>query len=677
MTKNKLIGFIFLLLISLNLLSQQVIKGKLLNSTTKEPIEYANIGLQKRNIGTISNKDGSFSLNVPSNFVSDTLIFSAIGFSSRIIPLKYFEKDKGSVIYLTEKVIALNEVVVSSKREKPIFFELGNPDYKGGVIQTDTLYAGRSVSLLIENTESNIKKGITLPAFIEKATLRIFRNNLESFKYRIRINEVDQLTGHPGKDLLNKSIVMQSSMKNGWLEFDLSKLNIEIDQPFFVTFEQILDLTDRTLIADNYKKFLKDNPKKVQIDTVEVNGRKEVRQILKGGGIDLAGTFIGIAVSKSASEQFTSYVRETSFGEWRKVRGIVAATVTLSNFPNISKATDTGCKNIPSVCKAEKICKTFLEQYGVNGMQVCVSKKGKIVWADNWGYADISNKVPVTDLTKFRINSISKSLTSLALLKLVSEGKLDLDSPIQKYIPEYPQKSYTFTTRQLAGHLAGFRDYDENNLSDYIQTRHYENSIEAINIFENDTLLFKPDTKFHYSTFGWNLIGAIIEKVSGKDYLTYMTENIWKPLALENTCGDNIKDKISNRSKFYDITGEENELGDLSYKYSGGGLLSTSKDLVKIGNEILFGSYFDKNQKSILFQSQYTSDNKATGYGLGWYIGKDKNGHRIWYHSGDSFSSSSYLIIYPDDDIVISFLANSQIGTALNIEQVGELFYEK
>jgi len=81
--------------------------------------------------------------------------------------------------------------------------------------------------------------------------------------------------------------------------------------------------------------------------------------------------------------------------------------------------------------------------------------------------------------------------------------------------------------------------------------------------------------------------------------------------------------------------------------------------------------------KQLLFQSQRTNDQKETGYGLGWYVGKDKNGHRIWHHAGDSFSGSSNLIIYPDDDLVISFLCNSQIGTTFNLEEIGELFYKK
>ena len=678
MALKNLVSFVIISLSSLHSFAQQTISGKIINSTTQQPIPYANIGLSKYNVGTISNPDGSFSLYIPANLLSDTLVVSSVGFGARIIPINYLLQRKKPVIYLNEKIVGLSPIVVSTKKEKLKTFELGNAGVSGGVLETDTLYAGRSVSLLINNKEANIKKGFIFPAFIEKARLRIFRNNLRSFKFRVRLNEVDELTGHPGQDILTKSIVVESSMRKGWLEFDLSDLNIEIDKPFFLTFEQLLDVTDRTLIKNDYDKFRFDHPDKVKFDTVEIDGRKEVREIFKGG-IDLAGTFIGISTSKTAREQHTSYIRETSFGEWKKVWGIVTATVTLSNYPdlNTNEKTEKICVDNSAVCKAEKLCKDFIDQYGVNGMQVCVSRKNKIVWSGALGYADIANNIYVTDSTKFRINSISKSLTSLALIKLVSDWKINLDSSIQKYIPEFPPKAFPITTRQLAGHLAGFRDYDENNLNDYIRTEHYDNSIQALKVFENDELLFKPGSRFSYSTFGWNLIGAIIEKVSGKDYLTYMAENICKPLGLENTCGDNIKNKISNRSKFYDVTGEQNELGDFSYKYPGGGLLSTCKDLVKIGNEILYGSYIDTKLKKTLFQTQHISDNKETGYGLGWYIGKDKNGHRTWYHPGDSFSGSSYLLIYPDDDIVVSFLSNSQIGVNLDIEKIGELFYKK
>jgi serine beta-lactamase-like protein LACTB len=665
-----------MVLISLHVMGQTTLQGKILNSTTQQPVQYANIGIRNKNTGTLSNPDGSFLLTLPASLLSDSLTVSSIGYGNRKISIRYLLQKENRIIYLTEKPAVLTPVSVNTKKEKISRFVLGNADFKGGVLQTDTLYAGRSIALLISNNGSRANEAFAFPAFIESARLRIFRNNLPSFKVRIRLQEVDALTGMPGPDILEKSIVKESNMRNGWLEFGLSDLNLEMAGPFFLTFEQILDLSDRTLIADEYNRFISEHPNKLQVDTILFEGRKEVRQTLKGGGIDLAGTFIGITNTKTAAEQFTCYVRETSLGEWKKVRGILSATASLSKYPgNTAVNLSAGCDETLATCKAEKICKDFMDEHGMNGMQISVSKKNQPVWNANLGYADIMNRIPVTDATKFRINSISKSVTSLALVKLLSEHKIDLDAPVQKYFPEFPEKPAPITIRQLAGHMAGFRDYDESNPDDYIRTVHYENAVQAVKIFENDTLLFKPGSRFHYSTFGWNLIGAIIEKISGKDYLAYMAENIWKPLGLENTYGDNIRTTIPDKSKFYDGTGEENGLGDLSYKYAGGGLLSTGKDLLKIGNEILYGSYIDPKLKKILFETQHTSDGKETGYGLGWYTGRDRNGHRIWYHPGDSFSSSSCLLIYPDDEIVVSFLANAQSGVAFDIEKIGAVFY--
>jgi CubicO group peptidase (beta-lactamase class C family) len=665
------------LVIFISVLSQgqKTIKGKVFNKTTQQPISYANIGVLNSNVGTISNPDGSFSIYIPERLLNDTLLFSSIGFGKKVIALKLLAQEKDHAIYLNEKIVSLKPVIISSNKEKNKTFELGNRSVRGGVLETDTNYAGRALALLIDNKE---QKGFRFPAYIEKARLRIFRNNLKSFKFRIRLNDVDSITGQPGEDLLTESIVMESTMRNGWLTFDLSRLNHEVAKPFFVAFEQILDLNDRIAIANEYRDFIAKHPDRLKTDTVEIAGRKEVVQTFTRGGIDLAGTFIAINSSKPAAEEYVCFVRETSFGEWKRVRGIVTATVTLSTQLNAggNVNTDPPCKESIAICEASKMCAAFMDEHSMNGLQISVSKKNKLVWSGAFGYADAINHIPVTDSTKFRINSISKSMTSLALIKLVSENKLDLDAPVQNYVAGFPAKQYPITTRQLAGHLAGLRDYNENDLADYIRTEHFDNATGAISIFRNDTLLFKPGNQFHYSVFGWNLIGAIIEGISGETYAGYMAKNIWKPLKLQHTLEDDIKIKITNKSKCYDATGQENDLGDLSYKYPAGGLLSTSTDLIKMGNEILHGTYIDPKFKPLLFQTQYTTGKQETGYGLGWYIGKDKNGHRIWYHSGDSFSGSSHLLIYPDDDMVISFLANSQEGAAFDIQHIGELFYK-
>ena len=310
---------------------QKTIQGKIINNRTKEVIQYANIGIAGANIGTISNPDGSFALIVPDKWLNDSISFSSIGYNTRSIGIASLLLQQDLVIYMDEKPVELSPVVVSNKKDQIQTIRLGNSQFNGGVLETDTIYAGRSIALLIDNTVSDAKKSIQFPAYLENARLRILRNNLSLFKFRIRINSVNTLTGPPGEDLLNKSIVVESSMRKGWLEFDLSQLNMEVQAPFFIVFEQLLDISDRAAITDDYRKFEKRYPDKIKIDSVEIDGRKEPRKIFTGSHkLDLAGTYVAIWSSSSASEQFTSYVKETSLGEWKKVAGIVAATVTLS-----------------------------------------------------------------------------------------------------------------------------------------------------------------------------------------------------------------------------------------------------------------------------------------------------------------------------------------------------------
>jgi hypothetical protein len=199
-------------------------------------------------------------------------------------------------------------------------------------LETDTLYAGSATALLIGNKDP-IQKEFSFPVYLQSARIRIFRNNLHSFKMRIRLYSVDSLTAAPGDDLLNKSVVVESSMKNGWLVFDLSELRHLITKPFFVAFEPILTRTDRAAIAHGYQEFVRKHPTRLHVDTVVFEGKKQVRQRLGYSGIDLPGTFIGVSTSESAGKIHACYTRKSSFDKWEKVRGALAATVTVSNQP--------------------------------------------------------------------------------------------------------------------------------------------------------------------------------------------------------------------------------------------------------------------------------------------------------------------------------------------------------
>jgi hypothetical protein len=310
---------------------QVSIKGKVVDQSTKKPIAYTNIGIVNTGIGTISNEDGSFSLQVPDVNLKDTLRLSAIGFGKKNISIQSF-LGRDLTIYLKEQIIQLNEVTVKTIKEKNKFFELGNRRSRGGTLETDTVYAGSATALLIENKKP-IQKELSFPVYLKEARIRIFRNNLSSFKLRVRLYSIDSLTRGPGEDLLNKSIVVESSMKNGWVIFDFSELQFLITKPFFVAFERILTKKDRELVASGFQEFMRKHPNRLKVDTVIFEGKKQVRQRLGLSGIDLPDTFIGIAGNESAKKTYKCYTRKSSFDKWEKVRGILAATVTVSNQP--------------------------------------------------------------------------------------------------------------------------------------------------------------------------------------------------------------------------------------------------------------------------------------------------------------------------------------------------------
>ena len=162
-----------------------------------------------------------------------------------------------------------------------------------------------------------------------------------------------------------------------------------------------------------------------------------------------------------------------------------------------------------AIKKAEKFIDSLREKQGIPGISVCVGNKDKILWAEAFGYADLENKTKLSIYSKFRVGSVSKLITSLAVGKLYQEGKLDLDAPVQQYVPDFPIKKYPITSRQLAAHLSGIRHY--RNTDPINIPKNYKNVMEGLSIFKVDTLLFKPGTKYEYSTYGYSLLSAVVE----------------------------------------------------------------------------------------------------------------------------------------------------------------------
>jgi CubicO group peptidase (beta-lactamase class C family) len=684
--KNILLACSLSLGVFTSVYGQFTIKGKILNHSDNLPIAYVNIGVLNSNFGTISNSDGSFSLKISQLNSTKEVLFSAIGFEQQSISIALLIDGKENIIRLKEKITTLDEVVITSVSKKKKYKDqwLGNRKRHlmvQGMMLADSASAGGAMALLIDK-----KKDFS---YIQKAALFITRNTRPEFKVRLRFLNVDEANNNvPGEDLFNESIVIQSSKQRGWLDFDLTQYSYRIPQEsFFLMFEWIIEDKDRIEMYMTTKKYEEQNPDRIKKDSVSVDGESIATKTYSSYA-PIPIIAFGTTKTKSDLRKHKCYIRSSSFAEWKRSTGIISAKVLMSNKPSKKSSSSNGDVIVSEnqeetlESKIEKWGKAFRENYNIPGMQLSVSLKSNTLFSGGFGYSDVENEEKVNSQTRFRIASVTKPMTAVAVMKLASENKLDLDADVRKYVPSFPEKKHTITTRQLAGHLGGIRDYYEISIDEIIKNPHFENATEAINVFKNDSLMSKPGDQFLYSSFGYNLIGAAIEGASKQTYLEYMKENIWKPLLMFNTYGDIAGSTMIHKSKFYYPNEEEAKPYDLSYAHASGGVISTTGDLLRFGNEMLYGGLFKYSFKKKLFKTQYTKDRKPTDYGLGWYIGKDINRYKIWYHVGQSPSSGAVLIVYPDDDIVISLLANTPIlvnsddGLPIEIQKLAELIYK-
>ncbi|MFH1763772.1 MAG: serine hydrolase domain-containing protein [Gemmatimonadota bacterium] len=307
---------------------------------------------------------------------------------------------------------------------------------------------------------------------------------------------------------------------------------------------------------------------------------------------------------------------------------------------------------------ARQLAFDFMERMGTPGLSVAVGLDGEIVWAEGFGYADLENRVSVWPSTKFRIASISKPLTAAAIGKLVEGNRLDLDAPIQRYVPSFPEKPWPITMRQLGGHLAGIRHYRG---SENLSRIHYDDVLDALEIFSADPLVHQPGTEYLYSSYGWNLISAVIQEAAGEPFLDYMRQEVFDPLAMNETVAEHVDSLIYHRASFY-LRGDDGRIinapyVDISNKWAGGGFLSTASDLVRFGWAHLGGNFLAPETLRLFWTSQKTLDGRETGYGIGWSV-MERDGRRVVYHTGGATGGSDVLVILPEEGIVVAILTN-------------------
>jgi CubicO group peptidase (beta-lactamase class C family) len=301
-----------------------------------------------------------------------------------------------------------------------------------------------------------------------------------------------------------------------------------------------------------------------------------------------------------------------------------------------------------------------------------------IVWIEAFGYSDLENQVPARLNSGYRLGSVSKPMTAAAVLLLAEQGKIDLDAEVQKYVPYFPKKKWPVTVRQVLGHIGGISHYKDYKVEGRI--KEHKNTREAIAIFENFDLVAEPGTKYSYSSYGYNLLAAVVEGASGMTFGNFMEQNIWKPLDMNETRLDDPTDLISNRVRGYRIMEgniKNSEFVDMSSRLGGGGTRSTVPDLLRFAKGLIEGKILSSNSLSLMYSSMETKDRRFTDYSTGWGT-RALNGHFMLRHTGSQQETATVLLIFPVLKLAIACAQNQEdVGASLFAQRLYELLTDE
>jgi CubicO group peptidase (beta-lactamase class C family) len=317
--------------------------------------------------------------------------------------------------------------------------------------------------------------------------------------------------------------------------------------------------------------------------------------------------------------------------------------------------------------------KSQMAKRHIPGVSLAVIRDGEVILASSYGQANVELSVPVTPDSVFKLASVTKTFTATAVMMLVEDGKISLDSHLAEYLPNLPSQWANVTVRQALSHTSGLADYlKAPRWSWQSSWREDLTPNEFIKFASEAPPVFAPGEGIRYSNTGFYLLGMVIEKVSGKPYGQFLADRIFRPLQMTATRRDTLTETVSNRVNGYVFGGgtlRNAEYTSETWAYSEGGIISTAADLGKWDAAL----YTEKLVKHPTLEKMWTpaklnngsvaviGDNgagKPNYYGLGWFIGEHR-GHKVIFHPGDKPGFSSTFTRLVDDRLTVILLCNN------------------
>lgn len=310
---------------------------------------------------------------------------------------------------------------------------------------------------------------------------------------------------------------------------------------------------------------------------------------------------------------------------------------------------------------ADRLLEKAVEKREVTGIAAGLSIDGELRWVNGSGYRHAAQEEAFGAQTLTRIASLVKPMTAIAIMQLYEHGKIDLDVPIQQYLPDFPvKKEGDITIRHLLTHTSGTGSYasekERNN------TVHYETLSDAIAVFKDRKLLSAPGTAYHYTSYGYVVLGLVIERVSGMSYEAYMKQHIWDKAGMSHTGVETAGKEEKGKSLLYRKARNGNPVNlpptDLSDRVPGGGVYSCVTDMIRFGNAVLNHTLIKESTLGLMLKDPGVK--KGSDYGLGWTLyGNDEKHGSVFGHTGSQSGASAHLLLLPEPKITVVVLSNT------------------
>ncbi len=305
------------------------------------------------------------------------------------------------------------------------------------------------------------------------------------------------------------------------------------------------------------------------------------------------------------------------------------------------------------------------------GMSAAIVRQQQLIWHGEAGFADAALQQPVAPETVFRLGSVSKFVTTAMLANMVERGRIDMARPVQNYLPDFPVKSHPFTIVQLATHTSGLPHYQpfvDFNLDG--REAPYGSAQEALVIFQDRPLLQPPGTKYLYSSFGFNLISAVMEKAGKKDFPSLVDEFASTAKA-PSVQVERMGTPGKHWSKLYGTNGSELARRNITHKWAAGGMLSNAHDLARAGIKVLDPAYISAPTLARFMTVATFNDgspvrNDRFDMGLGWRMSSNVQGRRYVHHSGTIDGGRAHISVYPGEAMAVALLSNTNTIAAMD-----------